>query len=566
MGHFWRSLTGQLFLLVILPLTTLLICVSFSGVWFHQQTMRTMIEERDKRAVQAIASTITQQLLFRLVILQNVAQQAVRLDAPAHVLEDTAGLTHHFEGGLALFSPEGQYIASSNPAEVWDNRPLFPSQAQPLTFENNTSARYAFVPNTEPPLMLLMVQGENGVWAVGAINPTTIIDQAIQELFTAADQTMTLVRGAQNELIYYQGATPAADHTGHMPDLTDESGVQEMVHNSDEHVVVYATIRPVGWELVLQEPWASHHDPFWLQSTEWTPLILAPALVVALLALWLVVRQVVQPLQQLATQTSQIGAGEFTAIEQPVGGIEEIQKLQTHLVQMAQEVAAAQNQLRHYLGAVTSGQEEERKRLARDLHDETIQALIALNQRLQLAQMTPAVTAGQLTEMQQMVERTMANLRRLIHDLRPIYLEDLGLGSALEMLGRETSQSLAFPVTVKMTGRVRRLPAELELALYRIAQEGLSNVVRHAQANQAQLTVDFGSEELTMTIVDNGRGFVVPATPQDFLPQGHLGLLGMSERAELVGARLAIYSAPGRGTRLTVVVNLAPAEVNGGGR
>lgn len=69
-----------------------------------------------------------------------------------------------------------------------------------------------------------------------------------------------------------------------------------------------------------------------------------------------------------------------------------------------------------------------------------------------------------------------------------------------------------------------------------------------------------------MTIVDNGRGFVVPASPADFLPQGHLGLLGMSERAELVGARLAIYSAPGRGTRLTVVVNVAPAVVNGEAR
>lgn len=566
MGNFWRSLTGQLFLLVILPLTTLLICVSFSGVWFHQQTMRTMIEERDKRAVQAIATTITQNLLFRLVILQNIAQQTARLDSPAHVLEDAAGLTNHFEGGLALFNQEGQLMASSNPAEMWDNRPVLTPLSQPIHFENNPSAKYVFVPDTEPPLMLLMVQSANGVWAVGAINPTTMIDQAIEELFAADDQTMTWVRGMEDELIYYQGATPAADHMTHHPDLAGESGVLEMTHNSDEHVVVYATIRPVGWELVIQEPWASHHDPFWLQSTEWTPLILAPALVVALVALWLVVRQVVQPLQQLATQTSQIGAGEFTAIEQPVGGIEEIQKLQTHLVQMAQEVAAAQNQLRHYLGAVTSGQEEERKRLARDLHDETIQALIALNQRLQLAQMAPAVTAGQLTEMQQMVSRTMANLRRLIHDLRPIYLEDLGLGPALEMLGRETSQQLPFAITVKLTGQVRRLPAELELTLYRIAQEGLSNVVRHAQASQAQLTVDFGTEELTMTIVDNGRGFVVPASPADFLPQGHLGLLGMSERAELVGARLAIYSAPGRGTRLTVVVNVAPAVVNGEAR
>jgi signal transduction histidine kinase len=237
-----------------------------------------------------------------------------------------------------------------------------------------------------------------------------------------------------------------------------------------------------------------------------------------------------------------------------VGGINEIQRLQAELIHMARKVQLAQQSLRGYLSAVTTGQEEERRRLARELHDDTIQSLIALNQQIQLAQLSvqDETNKDRLAMMQQMAEQTVADLRRLTRDLRPIYLEDLGLIPALEMLGRDMSQATGLAIIFEKTGKERRLPPDAELALYRIAQEGISNVVRHANANQVKVSLQFSEEEVTLAVGDNGVGFVVPESPAEMAPAGHFGLLGVQERAESIGARLQIESAPGQGTRLQV--------------
>ena len=223
---------------------------------------------------------------------------------------------------------------------------------------------------------------------------------------------------------------------------------------------------------------------------------------------------------------------------------------------MARKVQLAQQSLRGYLSAVTAGQEEERRRLARELHDDTIQSLIALNQQIQLAQMTVTDEAGaaRLATMQQMAEQTVADLRRLTRDLRPIYLEDLGLIPALEMLARDMSRLMEIPVDFSAIGKEQRLPPNVELALYRIAQEGLSNVARHARATQAVLTLQFADGHVRLEVCDNGIGFMVPESPSEMTADGHFGLIGVQERAELIGARLTITSAPGAGTCLHVAL------------
>lgn len=280
------------------------------------------------------------------------------------------------------------------------------------------------------------------------------------------------------------------------------------------------------------------------------------------MGLWFGVRQIVQPLQSLEQKATELAWGDFQAIEEPVGGINEIQRLQTELIHMAQKVKAAQLSLRGYLGAVTAGQEEERRRLARELHDDdTIQSLIALNQQGQLAQMAldghPALE--QLTEMQGMTAQIIADLRRLTRDLRPSYLEDLGLVPALDMLARDTSVSLGIPVTFQMSGSDHRLRPEVELALYRMVQEALSNVARHGQASSAEVSLNFESDAIRLTVTDDGRGFDVPDSPAEMAPEGHYGLLGLYERADLIGGRLAIQSEPIQGT--SVIVSLPNQRV-----
>ncbi|NOH01875.1 MAG: sensor histidine kinase [Chloroflexi bacterium] len=240
--------------------------------------------------------------------------------------------------------------------------------------------------------------------------------------------------------------------------------------------------------------------------------------------------------------------------EEPVGGISEIQHLQAELTEMSRKVRAAQDGLHDYIGAITSAQEEERTRLARELHDDTIQAVIALKQRLQLAQKTVKDQAGKqsLKELETLAEQTIENLRRLTRALRPIYLEDLGLVTALEMLARETSQNNHLAVDFQKTGRERRLSREVELSLYRIAQEALNNTVKHSNASRANLKIAFEDSEIQMEVGDNGDGFAVPNSPTEFAPAGHFGLLGVHERADLIGARLELESALGKGTRLKV--------------
>jgi signal transduction histidine kinase len=157
-----------------------------------------------------------------------------------------------------------------------------------------------------------------------------------------------------------------------------------------------------------------------------------------------------------------------------------------------------------------------------------------------------------LQELEIIAEQTIENLRRTTRALRPIYLEDLGLVTALEMLAKETESVSGVKISFRKEGIERRLPAPVELALYRMAQEALNNVARHAQATQAELGIHFYDEGIKMQIGDNGIGFETPNTPADFAPSGHFGLLGMYERADLIGARLVIHSTPGKGTQLTV--------------
>src|SRR5512140_1064692 len=277
-----------------------------------------------------------------------------------------------------------------------------------------------------------------------------------------------------------------------------------------------------------------------LELTLVAPLVLVPPLLFAVGALWFGARQIVGPLQQLEAKATALAGGDFQSIQQPVEGIAEVRQLQRALADMSRKVQAAQEGLRDYIGAITAAQEEERARMARELHDDTIQAVIALKQRVQLAERSVGETQARATleELETLAEHTIENLRRLTHALRPIYLEDLGLVPALQMLAREGSQGRGTAMTFQHKGRERRLPRDAELALYRIAQEALNNVMRHSQAAQASLEVEFGDREIRIAVKDNGIGFAVPATPTEFAPSGHFGLLGMRARAELSGARL----------------------------
>jgi signal transduction histidine kinase len=213
-----------------------------------------------------------------------------------------------------------------------------------------------------------------------------------------------------------------------------------------EHVVSYTPVPPLGWALVLEEPWRSATSPL-LDYSFAAPLVLIPALLITLLALWFGARRVVQPLRELQSQASALNLEAPTPPLRPVRGIAEIQDLQRTLSLMAMRISSTQQALHSYIGAINRAQEGERGRLARELHDETIQELIALDQRIQLAaidlhaQASPL--ADRLDDLHRSATQAIQGVRAMTRGLRPIFLEDLGLLPAIELLIQEARNSLS---------------------------------------------------------------------------------------------------------------------------
>ncbi|HJW91935.1 MAG TPA: histidine kinase [Anaerolineales bacterium] len=557
----WRSLIPQIFAIFILPLTGFLLLVSFGGLYIHQQAMRTLVGERDERAARAAASALSEQIRH---LANSIEGLALRAEAAGpnrdlqQLLANSTSLLADFDGGLAFLSPQGEVLASTSDPVFWQSldAPYLGSSNPPTGFVS------LLHPQTGVPMLVtITLTPSSGVVAAGAFSPSAPIRRVLSGLYSSVEGTEAFVVDANRRLLYRQGnlyqSIDLAQHSGVDEALRGESGASYIQVGREEHVVAYSPVLPLGWALVIEESWEHVTTPL-LRTTENAPLVLIPVLLLAFLALWYITRWIVQPLQSLESRAAELGWGDFEAIERPVGGIAEIRRLQAELIHLAHKVQAAQKGLRGYIGAITAGQEEERRRLARELHDDTLQALIALNQRIQLVNLSIAghpqgeVMADSIAEIQSLTEQTIQNLRRVTRALRPVYLEELGLVAALDMLARETDQSNNLTVTFRRSGEEQRLSPTVELAFYRIAQEALSNTLRHAQASRADLRLGFTPQATILEVRDDGRGFVVPESPAEFAPSGHFGLLGLHERADLIGARLEIHSAPGRGTRVSV--------------
>jgi signal transduction histidine kinase/YHS domain-containing protein len=277
--------------------------------------------------------------------------------------------------------------------------------------------------------------------------------------------------------------------------------------------------------------------------------------------LWFFFR-VLQPARRLAAQAEALAQGDFDSIALTSGGIAEVQALQRSLASMAAHVRRAQAQGRAYSSQLATAQEAERGRLARELHDDTVQSLIAAAQSLDLirALPSPELSAARLAQTREALMNSADHLRDLIADLRPPALDELGLLPALEMhLAKRPTPTL--PIHLRATGEVRRLPDAYELTLYRAAQEALSNIERHSRAQTATFTVDYLPDRVRLTAQDDGIGFAVSPSALDQLArEGHFGLLGLRERAQSLDGTLKVTSAPGAGTRLTIELPLVAVE------
>jgi signal transduction histidine kinase len=237
----------------------------------------------------------------------------------------------------------------------------------------------------------------------------------------------------------------------------------------------------------------------------------------------------------------------------------QISRLQAERLEEAERREALRGRL---LGQIVAAQEAERQRVARELHDETGQALTAIGMGLRGVATTlrqDVDLAGQnLRQLESLVDNALDELQRLIADLRPSHLDDLGLAAALRWWTGAVQERTGLRIKVETIGSERPLPAHARTALFRVAQEALTNVVKHSQATSVRVELCFDDTAVMVLVEDDGCGFNVPAR----LANGERrswGLIGMRERAFLLGGDFELYSCPGEGTRVRVSV---PYEVS----
>lgn len=351
---------------------------------------------------------------------------------------------------------------------------------------------------------------------------------------------------------------------------------------SEDHIVAFAPLSAVGWGVLLEQREDVALKLPQALERRLTALSVA-ALIVGLTLAWFTTRQVVRPLERLTDTAHRIAAGD---LDSPVetGGQDEVRLLASSFEKMRQqlrqsrdeieqwnreleervaerteelkrlyaELAAKDEQRTDLLRKVIMAQEEERKRVARELHDEVGQLLSGLQMDLASAAEAAPESAGEargrLTSLQALVGRTVAEVRRLISDLRPSILDDLGLVEAIGWFAETHLPRTHVDITA--AGMEQRLPSLVELVIFRIVQEALTNVARHSRAAHAEVRLSAGEDAIAGTVTDDGVGF----DPAEHLRRGRsgvaVGLLGMRERVSLLGGALDIVSAPGQGTRI----------------
>ncbi len=301
----------------------------------------------------------------------------------------------------------------------------------------------------------------------------------------------------------------------------------------------------------------------------------------ALVVAWITTRHVTGPTEELTVAAQRMARGDLESpirvrAQDEVGRLaENLDVMRRQLRHAYQQVSDANERLElqvaertarltDLLGKVISAQEEERRRLARELHDETAQTIAALSIALDRARHeledAPPDAVAQLQEAQAIVKRLLEETRRLILDLRPMALEDLGLVPAIRWYAETHLQQEGVTTTIESDRPAVRLAPHLEVALFRIAQEAINNIAKHADAKQATIRLFFSDAAVRIVVADDGRGFDVDRALAS--TGSSVGLLGLQERARLLNGRVDIRSESGKGTQLTLEVPISIDEAD----
>jgi two-component system sensor histidine kinase UhpB len=297
-------------------------------------------------------------------------------------------------------------------------------------------------------------------------------------------------------------------------------------------------------------------------TLELVGLLLVAGVIVSVLVNAVILRVALSPLAELGETATRVQEGELDARApySPVAD-RELTRLTWTFNGMLDSLAMYRRRLREIAARALSAEEAERKRIARELHDETAQTLAAILIQLRLARAAtdPDAHDAMLDGVKQEIARALDGIRRFARGLRPPALDELGLLPAIESHIRMLQEAVGLEIVLDADPIGGLLTPEAELALYRIVQEALSNALRHAAATRATVMIRRHAGQITATIEDNGRGFSVDQAMAG--PGGGLGLFGMKERAGYIGGTLEIHSEPGHGTRVVIEIPYTEGQI-----
>jgi signal transduction histidine kinase len=284
-----------------------------------------------------------------------------------------------------------------------------------------------------------------------------------------------------------------------------------------------------------------------------TAVMVGVGLAAAMLLTWILTR----PVLSLVEATRAIARGDYSR-RVPRWAQDEIGELAQSFNQMTAALARAETIRARYISGVIAAQEEERQRIARELHDSTGQSLTSLLVGLRNLEDAPSDGVDdQLSDLRDIVSNTLDEIHGMVLQLRPPVLDDLGLSAALERQVADFTRRYGVPVDIVAHLPDNRLSFDMETAVYRIVQEGLTNIARHAEATNASVLLEKRGGTLLVIIEDDGSGFDLPAVRA---AGERLGLQGIEERTRLLGGTLTIESTPGQGTSLFVRLPLAMTD------
>ena len=567
-----RPLLSHLILRIVLPFSLLILGLLIAGALVYLQIVTSLLIDRDRQLAVLAASSVSEELEGYTRVLEALAgnpdlRSSASETRSAGLVVATDALAI-FNAGVALTDANG-IVRTATPNRAFPIGLDVSAQSYYQNTRDRLRPAYSSVLTTTQTTERIVViavpilddtsQFAGTLLGAAHLGASSLINR-VKNLIVGNDGHAYLV-GPHGRVIHHWDATTIGDDYSHVTSVKRaiagmSGGLLRLTSTNERVVEGYAPIPVVGWGLIVQESWDMAVAP--VQAYSFIVGIVALcAVALAILVSWQAIRRTVLPIHQVAEQIQSLANGELIEPIQD-SGIAEIDALEQSFNQMAKQIVAYRNGLRRYIDAITHSQEEERRRIARELHDETVQNLMVISRRLELYQASEENPArlAQLSELQAMMRESVHGVRHISRDLRPLILEDLGLIPALRSLisGARDGPGAIPQAGFKVAGKPDKLGSEQELALYRITQEALTNVRKHAHATSVRVTLEFETNGVKLEVVDDGGGFQLPASPAEWAELGSFGLIGIQERVRAIGGSLLIDSAPEHGTRLQVTV------------